>query len=277
MKLLRLSIVCLAGTLLFASCLKKKFEAPPDPANIDPMLPVNASIGGFSVDAMNNIPSGTYRVLGDSTVYGIVVGDDKSGNIYKKIYIQDSTGGMQIIIDRSNLNGDFPVGRKVYVKLRGLLLTNYKGTPELVYSYQPMDKSFNGIPSSLIGNYIIKASYFHDIKPKEVSASDLFTDPSLYANTLVKLTDMQFAVTSSDVMYSDALSSTNRYLEDCSHSYPLGMYNSNYATFQSAKTPTGNGSIVGIITLYQSGSKSPVPQINLRDTSDVKFTNPRCP
>ncbi len=111
MKLLRLSIVCLTGSLLFTACLKKKFEATPDPAKIDPMLTVNTSVGALSADGLN-LPSGTYRVLGDSIMYGIVVADDKSGNIYKKIFIQDSTGGMQIIIDRSNLSGDFPVGRK---------------------------------------------------------------------------------------------------------------------------------------------------------------------
>ena len=260
------------GSLVLASCLKKKFDVPPDTSKIDPQLPISTSLQNLSLDCQN-LGVGKYRTLGDSTIYGIVVGDDRSGNIYKKIFIQDSSGGIQIILDKTNLYGDYPVGRKVYVKLKGLQLMNYKGTPEIVYNVNP-DGSSDGIPSSLIGNYLIKGNYPNEIKPMEVSAGDLITDPTPYVNMLVKLNDMQFAATSSDVLYSNASASTNRWVEDCSHANSLQMYNSNYSTFQSAKTPTGNGTIVGIISLYTTSKTS--AQLTLRDTSDIKFTNPRC-
>jgi hypothetical protein len=91
-------------------------------------------------------------------------------------------------------------------------------------------------------------------------------------NTLVTLKDMQFDNSSANVVYSDPNLSTNRALTDCGHSAQITMYNSNYATFQAAITPNGNGNITGIITMYLS-----TPQFVLRDTTDVHFTNPRCP
>ena len=91
-------------------------------------------------------------------------------------------------------------------------------------------------------------------------------------NTLVKLNNMQFDDGSANVPYSAATSSTNRVITNCDKTVKLTMYNSNYATFQPAITPNGNGSIAGIITIYIS-----TPEFTLRDTTDVSFTGPRCP
>lgn len=83
---------------------------------------------------------------------------------------------------------------------------------------------------------------------------------------------MQFDAGSANVPYSDASASTNRTVTNCSHTASLSMYNSSYATFQPAITPNGNGTIAGIISIYIS-----TPQFVLRDTSDIRFTDPRCP
>ncbi|MES2702298.1 MAG: DUF5689 domain-containing protein [Bacteroidota bacterium] len=270
MKFLRFSMFVLGAGLLLNSCVKQKFDTPPDTTKIDPNLAVNGRLSDLSAAALNML-SGKSRVLGDTTVYGIVVADDRSGNIYKKIFIQDSSGGMQLIIDRSYLYGDYPVGRKVYVHLKGLSLTNYKGTPEIVYSMNA-DGTTNGIPTALIGTYIVKASYPNPVVPYEVSITDLYSNLNKYVNTLVKINNMQFEQGSANVVYSDPNTSTNRTVTNCSKTAKLTMYNSSFATFQPAITPDGNGSIVGVVSLYYS-----TPQLTLRDTADIKFTAPRCP
>ena len=271
MKLVRLSLLCLLSAVVVSSCVKKHFDSPPDTTGYDPMLHVNATIESFAKAGLN-LQIGQSRVLGDTTIYGIVIGDDRSGNIYKKIIIEDTAGwGMMIVLDKTNLYGDYPVGRRVYIKTNGLYLTNYKGLPEIVYSVNP-DNTTNGIPSSLISTFVIKGSYPHFIKPAEVTGDDLLAAPFQYLNTLVKISGMQFDVTSANVPYSNATASTNRAIVNCTHTATLVMYNSNYANFQSAITPNGNGFITGIMSIYIS-----TPQFTLRDTSDVSFTGPRCP
>lgn len=270
MKLLRTSILCLIGTIAISSCVKQAYDNPPDTSKNDPNLPVQATLSQLSSSGFN-LQIGQWRVMGDTTVYGIVVGDDRSGNIYKKIYIQDSSeGGMSLVLDRSNLYGDYPVGRKVYVKLQGLVLFNYKGLPEIVSSVDLLGNTA-GIPSSLINNYIIKASYPNTLTPISVDPTDLFSNPYKYANTLIKLEGMQFDEASANTVYSAPSASTNRTITNCDKSVSLTMYNSSYATFQPAITPDGNGSIAGIVSIYLSK-----PQLVMRDTSDVKFTNVRC-
>ena len=271
MRYTRLAGIALVSTLIAVSCVKKTYDIPTDSSKYDPHTPTNATLGDLSAIALD-MNTGTSRVLGDTVVYGIVVGDDKSGNIYKKIIIEDSAGhGMSIIIDKTYLYGDYPVGRKIYLKTNGLFITNYKGVPEITYSVN-VDGSTNGIPSILISDYIVKASYPHIIVPKEVTATDLGSGGSKYVNTLVKLKNMQFDNSSANVMYSLATSSTNRTITDCSRTLKLTMYNSNYASWHSSITPNGNGSIVGIATLYLS-----TVEFILRDTTDVIFTGQRCP
>ncbi len=271
MRALRLSCICLLSSIIISSCVKQAFDAPPDTSGVDPNLAVSAGIRNLT-DMAFALPQDQSRLLGDTVIYGIVIGDDRSGNIYKKIIIEDTSGaGIAVIIDKSDIYGDYPVGRKIYLKTSGLYLTNYKGVPEITYSVNA-DGTTNGIPSTLLNNFIVKASYPHTIKPAEISITDLFSNSHQYANTLVKLSNMQFETASANVPYSAPSSSTNRTITNCDHTAKLVMYNSSYATFQPALTPTGNGTIVGIITLYIS-----TPEFTLRDTSDVRFTDARCP
>ncbi len=269
MKFAQFSTLLLAGSLLLHSCVKKDFDNPPDTSSVDPKLTVNCNLSTISNIGLT-INSGKARILGDSTVYGIVVGDDKSGNIYKKIFIQDSTGGMQLILDKTYLYSDYPVGRKVYVKLKGLYLMNYKGTPEIIYSMNS-DGTTNGIPSSLLGNFIVKANYPNTFTPPVITLIDLFSGASKYVNTVVTLKDVQFDNGSQGVVYSDPYGSTSRYITSCNKLTKTSMYNSNYSNFQAALTPTGNGTLTGIVTLYLG-----TPQMNLRDTTDIKMTGARC-
>ncbi len=272
MKLSIFSLVLLTSCLMLNSCLKQKAGDPPSTANYDPYITCNDSLGDLNFKALYLVSGTKSRVLGDTTVYGIVVGDDRSGNLYKKIVIEDSFGGgMTIIIDRTYLYSDFPVGRKVYVKLKGLSLVNYKGTPEIVYSVNS-DATTNGIPSALVGNYIIKASYPHVITPKLVTLADLVSGSYKYCNTLVQLDNMQFDDASAGTLYSDPSVSTNRTIQNCAKTGTLTMYNSSYADFQPDTTPTGNGSIVGLISVYISTA-----QFVLRDTADIHFYGTRCP
>jgi Family of unknown function (DUF5689) len=271
MKFPRIPLLCLLGAFTLNSCVKQAFDNPPDTSSYDPYLTVHTTLAQLSQGAFG-MPSGGFRTLGDTTIYGIVVADDRSGNIYKKIYIMDSSGGgMALILDKTYLYGDYPVGRKIYVKLNGLILANYKGSPEIVASVDALGNT-SGIPSALVTKYIVKASYPHPVTPTLVDANDLFSNPYKYANTLVKLTGMQFDAVSANTFYSASSASTNRTITNCDGSVKMNMYNSSYATFQPAITPNGNGSVAGIISLYLS-----TPELVLRDTFDVRFTDPRCP
>jgi len=279
MNFLKLSSFVALTMLVAGSCVKQNFSAPPDTSAVDPNLPVNTTLRDFSNQALS-MGAGQYRVLGDTTIYGIVTADDRSGNFYKQIVIQDTTGGITIGIDKTNIYADYPIGRKVYIKCKGLLLVNYKGLPEITASVSSTG-STTGIPSSLVNNYVIKASYPNAVVAKTVSVNDLFANQNSYYNTLVRISCTQFASSNAGVEYAAPTSSgsisTSLTVEGhdsatCNLVATMTLYNSAYATFQPAITPTGNGYITAIFSNYNSAV-----QLLLRDTSDVRMTGTRCP
>src|SRR3954469_8970947 len=96
---------------------KKSFDQPPGPSD-----DVNI-VANTTIETLKAIHTtyGAYDVItSDIIISGIVVANDKSGNLYKQIFIQDTTGAMQILIEASSVYGNYPVGRRVFVKCKGL-------------------------------------------------------------------------------------------------------------------------------------------------------------
>ena len=60
-------------------------------------------------------------------IKGQVTSDDMSGNIYRTMYIQDETGGIEIKVGRTNLSNEYRKNQWVYVNLNGLTLGMYGG------------------------------------------------------------------------------------------------------------------------------------------------------
>ena len=280
MKNLRLTVIGLAlmSSAVLNSCVKQSYDNPPDLSSYDPHLTVNLKIRDL-VKPYWGITTNPYRTLGDSTISGIVTADDHSGNFYKQIVIQDTTAGINVSVANTYLYNAYPIGRKVYIKLRGLILINYKGTPELVYTVGAGASSVAGIPPTLEDSFIVKASFPNTVTPVELRLTDMTGFPYPYLNMLVKLDDMQFDTTSLNLAYaqpSGVAISTTRTLDGCvgggtGSTGSISLYNSGYASFYNATVPSGYGSITGILTLYGSTT-----QFQIRDTTDVQMTEPRC-
>ena len=266
MKISRIAIGLLMIAASFSSCIKQSFDNPPDASHQDPNLPTNVTIAQLA-QKITQAGAGTSLVFtGDSTIYGVVTADDRSGNFYHQIVIQDSTGGIVIAIQATNLYNSYPVGRKVYVKLKGLTLVDYKGIPEIVFS----------------------ASYPNTVTPLKVTFQEiLHYGTAFMVNRLVEMDNMEFDSTSAGQTYAlpSILSvGTNRTLHDCTPDSTGGvvtfhvtssiiMYNSGYATFQPTIIPKGKGTLTGIYSVYNT-----TPQFLIRDTTDINFMNHRdCP
>ncbi len=262
------------ASIAITSCVKQKFDAPPDSTNYDPNLPVNSSI--WELKQKFNVVSGIpVEITDDITISGIVVADDRSGNFYKQIVIQDTSSGIVVLIGRASLYNDFPIGRKIYIKCKGLYLGAYGkfiqlgNTPDIT-------NSLSDIPSTKIANYIVKGSFMPDsIKPKLVSINQL---TSVDANakllgTLIQIDEAEFEGSVIGQPYAqdpNVASGTDRKIEDCALTQ-IVVRNSGYASFKNALLPAGKGSIKAIYSRYNSTG-----QLIIRDTNDVKMYGTRC-
>src|SRR5689334_10966421 len=103
-----------AALLVLTACVtviacQKKFTDPPVMGNPD----IVANITIKDVKARYN--SGVaVKITDDAVIEGIVCCDDRSGNYYQQIAIQDATGGVLLRLAGSNLYNNYPVGRKVF-------------------------------------------------------------------------------------------------------------------------------------------------------------------
>ncbi len=251
--------------VVFTSCLKKEFDRPPDLNSYDPQIPVTVSIAELKTWPLNK------PITSDYTIYGIVTADDKSGNFYKQIVIEDSTGGITLLLDANSLYNDYPVGRKIYVKCKRLYLGSYNDLPQLGYT-PDYTGAITGIPSTLLNNYIVKASYPNAVTPLNLPLSRLAVTDFSLLNRLVTIDDVEFDSLNVYKKFADPApsSGTSRTLKDCNGSTII-LRTSGYAKFQPYLTPAGKGSITAIYTSYKG-----TPQLVIRDTGDIKFYGSRC-
>jgi hypothetical protein len=275
-KLILAVLVVAASTILIVSCVKQSFNAPQNISSYDPHDSVNLTIAQLNTIILN-MASNQFRTMGDSTIYGVVTADDRSNNFYKEIIIQDSTGGIAVSISAYDLFNNYPIGRKIYVKLNGLTIINYHSLPEIGFSASAAGSvSLAGIPSSLVTTYIDGANYPNIVIPDTVRMTQLFGNPNKYVNRLVAIENMEFSASSANQPYAGTVASgasgTSRTIQDCPFTASMVMYNSAYANFQPALTPNGKGVLTGIFSMYNT------PQFLIRDTTDVQFTQTRtCP
>src|SRR6185295_6519436 len=86
-------ILIVAASIAIVSC-NKKFDEPPvyEPPVITPDLTI------ADLKAMHT--SGQFeQITVDKTIGGVVIADDRSGQFYKTIVIQDETGGISVSLD----------------------------------------------------------------------------------------------------------------------------------------------------------------------------------
>ena len=260
-------IICSIFLTYLISC-NRKFEVPP--AFIVPDISANTSIRALK--ALHH-PGGYEQISDDLVVRGTVNADDKSGNLYKTICIQDSTGGITLKLDAVNLYTTYPVGRELFIKCKDLWLSDYGGLIQLgmMDKSVPANPSATGIPAVLLDNFIIKGRLGNPIVPKQISISE-FNDS--LQSMLIQIKDsVQFIAADTAKLYADttaAKNSVSRTVITCAGNKAI-VYTSGYANFAGVQTPRGKGLLTAVYYVYKT-----TPELIIRDTSDVSFSAARC-
>lgn len=263
MKNFRLAIIAFLLLAGVSSCVKDKFDAPPTGGQ-DPDLTAN-----IRIDSLKAKYQGTpVQIFEELIIVGVVTADDKSGNFYKTIVIQDSTGGIALKLDGTSLFNDYPIGRRLFIKLKGLYLGAYANQIQ-IGGYVDETGEVQDIPSNLFDKHIFKGVYGLTVLPKVVTISQLNNS---YQNTLIELNDVEFSTTDAGKPYADATNkiSKNLTLKNCSNG-SLTVRTSGYASFASTPTPLGKGKFVGIYSVYNSTG-----QLLVRQPSDLSMDSTRC-
>ena len=255
--------------LVISSCVRQKFDVP----KVDNVGEHEVLLYRTIAELRANMGlAGSKEIKENIVISGIVIADDRSGNFYKQIIIDDGTAAMPILLDAYNIYNDFPVGRKIFVKCKGLYTNYYYKLPQL--GFAPDNKgAVLPIPFHLWDIYLVKDAMKQTVKPVDVSIEDAMkAKPELY-NRLIRLNDAQIMDTLNTLQYAlapELLSATNIKLTDCDSNVIL-LRTSAYSKFHASKPQTGRGKITAIYTVFNN-----TPQLVLRDTADVEMRSLRC-
>jgi hypothetical protein len=270
---LLLSVLVLSAIVLTTvlSC-NKKFDSPPGAS--DPAITPTHTLA--QLKALHTVAGQLDVISTDMIVSGVVIANDKSGNLYKQLFIQDASGALQILLDANSLFNTYPVGRKIFINCKGLCISDDNNMMELgIKADVGGTPSIQGIPAGLISQYVTGGSINNTVSAKPIT--DLTTlgtgmqDPN--QGLLIELTGYEFFAGDTAKTYSDTSaykSSINRSIKTCDGSNII-VRTSAYANFAGVKLPGGNGKMKALYTVFKT-----TKQLVLRDLDDVTFTGLRC-
>ena len=187
--------------------------------------------------------SGTLAQIPDNAyLKAQVTANDKTGNLFKYIYVEDKTGGIRVNIDMASLYADprFFVGKHLLINLKDLYVGAVNGEVQL-------GGLFNGNVGRVLANDVYKHFFpttdFTDVVATEKTIAGL-TDADV--GRWIKIKNLQFINDDLGESYAGA-SNTSRTLEDCSGA-KISLTTSSFANFASRQIDSGKGDLYGVLT-----------------------------
>jgi hypothetical protein len=256
--------------LTFTAC-EEEFDEPP----VNRFSDIQANTTIADLKALHELGSSPDKIEEDLIIEGIVISDDRAGNFYKSLVIQDATGGLEVRIDAISLFLDYPRGSKVWVNCNGLYIDDFSNKHQLV-----IDDQSNEIPEPLMGKYVIPGPLDPTepvIEARVVDLADIqgnTIDSTIFAltSTLIKFEGVEFSCVDAGATMADALNkeTKNATLQDCDGNTVL-VRNSGFSEFAFEQAPEGNGTLTCVFGVFNTDR-----QVFIRDMADLNMEGPRC-
>ena len=124
-------------------------------------------------------------------IKGQVTTSDQVGNLYKSLYIQDETAGIEIKIGKNGLYNEYKLGQWLYIDCTGLTVGDYNGMinvgyedPSGQYETAYLEHSY------IIDAHVFKGAYDEPVEPVVVTEADLHKKVNL--GRLVTIKDLKY-------------------------------------------------------------------------------------
>jgi len=276
-----------------SSCVKDTYSDPA-PYSDTTSLTANTTIAELKskyisgiVEISSNFIAGRDSII----IEGYVTSDDKTGNFYKSIFIQDATGGIQLMLNKTSLYNFYHRGQRLVVVCKGMYMGNYGD--QIQIGSLMIDPSNNASSiSGLETDYVINQHVFKKGKVLQEVTPTVITPATVSMNDvskLVQLNNTQFyalfsTVDNSRLTYADPVgnvtldhqlggmigSTYGPFVTNVSGTKPFVVRTSGFAKFAGDTIPSLSGTIVGVLSYYNGTF-----QLVVRDTKDVQFVNTR--
>lgn len=244
-------LTLVAASAAITSCVKGDFDEPPI------YIPTVDFDANTTINELKAAYTGLRLIEEDIIIKGVVVANDESGNLYKKLIIQDENTGIELALDRTNLYNEFKLGQRVYIKCKGMYIGDYNNLIQLGYLY---NGDIGRLPEVFIPNHLFRDSLPGALPEPQVTALNALNYSLI--SKLVKFENVSFAEPGTEWAPQSA-DATNRTMSGAGGS--IVVRTSKYSNFSSLPIPAGYGDVTGVLSIFGS-----TYQLTIRDTSDVK-------
>ena len=168
--IIKYSAALLIACMAFSGC--KKFDEPAPYEFAD----MTATMTLRDFKAMYT--GGPTEITDASIVLeGKIISSDRSGNVYRTLYIEDSTAGLEVKIGKTGLYNDYKLGQTLYVKPQGLYLGTYGGSVQLgAQSFEDRYETSWLDVQGLIDKTIFRGEFGDPLPPTDIDTSSMLTD-----------------------------------------------------------------------------------------------------
>lgn len=192
----------------------------------------------------------------DYIIKGRIVSTDVSGDIFKQIFIEDETSGMQISVDSYDLYETYRYGQEIVINVSGLYMGAYGGLLQIGAA----PTSTAGYPGRISSDDMEEHAEVNGLSDPDAVSPHVVTIPELdgYLSNLdetlawqcrqVRLDNVSLKNAGVETIGVSGKSS-NRYIVD-GQGNQIILYTSGYSDFYGYLLPTGTGSITGILSYY---------------------------
>lgn len=194
--------------------------------------------------------SSPVKIKGDLQIQGRVVSNDRYGNFYKTICVEDASGGVAVRVDDTQLFKTYRVGAHIKIDCNTLTLGAYGGLLQLGDASRDGSYQTDPIPQDVAVSHIhIVAEAEKEPMPKTLSIDGV--EPR-YLSCFVEIRDVWFEEADGTLAWCDPDSDTDRVLTD-GNGGRLIVRTSRYAEYAGWVLPAGVGNIRGVLS-YFNGS-----------------------
>lgn len=187
--------IILAALVIFAGC--EEFQPVvtgkyPDPQ--EQKIYTDADFGKITTiaEVKDMYKRGPVKIEKQCVIKGQVTTSDQVGNLYKTLYIQDETAGIEIKIGKNGLYNEYKLGQWLYIDCYGLTVGDYRGMINIGYD-DPTGAYETGYleHAYIIDRHVFKGEYDDPVEPVVITKADIHKKVNL--GRLVTIEGLKYA------------------------------------------------------------------------------------
>ena len=273
MKTLRYISIIAISLIAFSSCMNK-FEMPDlttPPYGNNNIGEANTTIEKLKTKFASTISSnGSNMITGNIVIEGVVVANDATGNVYKQIVINDTTGAIVIGVDDVGLYATMTIGQRIRILCDSLYIGGYGKMGQI-----------GGLYGGSIGrmNKVIFQKHARIIGTPDATQEEMVptvVDESFFTNTnknklakFIRLENVEITEADGKATWApEELKNSSNVVE---RHVQMGKTNivmriSTYADFANSTIPAGKLNMNGVLTRFND-----YWQFMLSSTEDIEI------